>query len=182
MNDGIPKVLCSLGYMSVDDLVAQVLQIGRGAEMAKIDVKQAYRNVPVHPKDRHLLGMQWKGRVLVDGTLPFGLRSAPLLFTALGDAIQWAAEKEGVSWTGHYIDDFVTVGGPGSGECERNLRILKAVCARVGLPMEAEKEEGPSVVIKFLGMELDSEKLLIRLPGEKLWEMRAILRSRLLRT
>ena len=59
MNDGIPKDLCSLGYMSVDDLVAQVLQIGRGAEMAKIDVKQAYRNVPVHPKDRHLLGMQW---------------------------------------------------------------------------------------------------------------------------
>ena len=36
---------------------------------------------------------------------------------------------------------------------------------------------GPSVVIKFLGMELDSEKLLIRLPGEKLGEMRAILRS-----
>ena len=171
VNDGIPKDLCSLGYMSVDDLVAQVLQMGRGAEMAKIDVKQAYRNVPVHSKDRHLLGMQWKGRVLVDGTLPFGLRSAPLLFTALGDAVQWAAEKKGVSWTGHYIDDFVTVGGPGSGECERNLRILKAVYARVGLPMEAEKEEGPSVVIKFLGMELDSEKLLIRLPGEKLGEM-----------
>ena len=33
VNDGIPKDLCSLGYMSVDDLVAQVLQIGRGAEM-----------------------------------------------------------------------------------------------------------------------------------------------------
>ena len=177
VNDGIPKELCSLGYMSVDDLVAQVLQLGKGSEMAKIDVRQAYRNVPVHPRDRHLLGMEWQGRVLVDGALPFGLRSAPLLFTAMGDAVQWAAEKEGVSWAGHYIDDFVTVGGPGSGECERNLGKLKAVCTRVGLPLEEEKEEGPAVVITFLGMELDSEKLQIRLPGEKLGEMRAILRS-----
>ena len=47
-----------------------------------MDVSQAYRNVPVHPADRYLLGMEWEGRVYVDGTLPFGLRSVPLLFTA----------------------------------------------------------------------------------------------------
>ena len=163
--------------MSVDDLVSQVLQLGKGSEMEKIDVRQAYRNVPVHPRDRYLLGMEWQGRVLIDGALPFGLRSAPLLFTALGDAVQWAVEKEGVSCAGHYIDDFVTDGGPSSGECGRNLGKLKALCARVGLPLEEEKEEGPAVLITFLGMELDSEKLQIRLPGEKLGEMRAILRS-----
>ncbi len=27
--------------------------------------------------------MKWEGETFVDGTLPFGLRSAPLLFTAL---------------------------------------------------------------------------------------------------
>jgi len=36
----------------------------------------------------------------------------------------------------------VTAGGPGSGEWEKNLRTLKSVCARVGLPMEAQQEEG----------------------------------------
>ena len=55
-----------------------MLQLGKGSEMAKIDVRQAYRNVPVHPRDRHLLGMEWQGRVLIDGALPFGLRSAPV--------------------------------------------------------------------------------------------------------
>ncbi len=50
--------------------------------MAKADVKKAYRNVPVHPDDRRLLGMEWRGTTFVDRTLPFGLRSAPLLFTA----------------------------------------------------------------------------------------------------
>ena len=97
VNDGIPRELCGLSYMSVDDVIAEVLRSGRGSLLAKIDVQQAYRNVPVHPADRHLLGMQWQGRFYVDGALPFGLRSAPLLFTALGDALQWAMEREGVS-------------------------------------------------------------------------------------
>jgi hypothetical protein len=53
---------------------------GRGSLIAKMDVKHAYRNVPVH---RYLLG------VFVDMVLPFGLRSVPLLFMAVADALQW---------------------------------------------------------------------------------------------
>lgn len=51
--------------------------------MAKMDIKQAYRIVPVHPEDRRLLGMQWQDKVYVDKVLPFGLRSAPLIFSAV---------------------------------------------------------------------------------------------------
>ena len=45
--------------------------------MAKIDIKQAYRIIPVHPDDHHLLAVQWKGELYVDSDLPFALRSAP---------------------------------------------------------------------------------------------------------
>ena len=45
-----------------------------------MDVKQAYRNIPVHPDDRIYLGMQWDNLVYVDSVLTFGLCSAPLLF------------------------------------------------------------------------------------------------------
>ena len=34
------------------------LRLGKGTEMAKVDVSQAYRNLPVHPADIHLLGME----------------------------------------------------------------------------------------------------------------------------
>ena len=112
VNDGIQKDLASLAYVSVDDVVAEVVRRGRGTLIAKMDIKQAYRNIPVHPQDRHLLGMQWKGEVFVDMVLPFGLRSAPLLFTAVADALQWAMQQRGVSWVDHYIDDFVTMGEP----------------------------------------------------------------------
>ena len=73
--------------------------------MAKMDIKQAYRNVPVHPCDRLLLGMYWEGEVMVDAALPFGLRSAPLIFSVLADALQWIMQKRGVSHVFHYVDD-----------------------------------------------------------------------------
>ena len=57
--------------------------------MAKVDVKAAYRMVPVHPDDRYLLVMQWDGKLYIDTALPFGLRSAPKIFNALADAIEW---------------------------------------------------------------------------------------------
>ena len=56
--------------------------------MGKMDIQHAYRNIPVAPEDRRLLGMLWQGKVYVDKVLPFGLRSAPLIFSAVADALQ----------------------------------------------------------------------------------------------
>ena len=62
--------------------------------------------MPVHPQDRILLGMSWKGHYYVDASLPFGLRSAPLIFSALADALEWVVRQAGVKYIFHYIDDF----------------------------------------------------------------------------
>ena len=59
------------------------------------------------PQDWHLLGVCWEGSVFVDQALPFGLRSAPLLFTAVADAIGWALIQAGASPLIHYLDDFL---------------------------------------------------------------------------
>lgn len=175
VNDGIDRKLVSVAYISVDEVVKRVLEVGRGAELAKADVKAAYRNVPVHPKDRWLLGMRWEGEVFVDGTLPFGLRSAPLLFTALGDAIEWIATKKGAAWLRHYVDDFVAVGRAGTSECVDSMKAFKETCQLLGMPLDEKKEEGPAKVITFLGMEVDTVNLEVRLPQEKLRELRKIL-------
>ena len=44
-NDGIDKDLASLSYISVGDAVAVVLQLGRGALMAKMDIKIMYQYI-----------------------------------------------------------------------------------------------------------------------------------------
>ena len=74
VNDGIDSSLCSLAYISVKQVAETALQLGPGSLLAKIDIKSAYRLVPVHPLDRYMLGMEWDGQVYVDGMLPFGLQ------------------------------------------------------------------------------------------------------------
>ena len=178
VNDGIEKELATLSYVSVDEVVRQILERGEGTVMAKMDIKQAYRNVPVHPEDRYLLGMRWEGTLCVDTTLPFGLRSAPLIFSALAAALALVMRKHGVTWVEHYIDDFITVGVPGTLSCTKNAAVMHEICQEVGLLVELDKDKGPATSITFLGLELDSVSLEVRLPQDKLSSLRALLKSR----
>ncbi len=50
VNDGISESLCSLTYVSVDDAARAVVEKGVGAQLANIDIRSAYRIVPVHPR------------------------------------------------------------------------------------------------------------------------------------
>ena len=65
VNDGIDPTVCSLTYISMDTVAEKVAQLGQRTFLAKVDVKSAYRIVPVNPEDRMLLGVQWGG-----GNLP----------------------------------------------------------------------------------------------------------------
>ena len=139
--------------------------------MATVDIQSAYRNTPIHPDDRHLLGMIWDGALYIDTALPFGLRSAPKIFTAIADAPEWIARRHGVNFLIHYLDDYLIIGAPNSDECRKALDILLSVFHRLGLPVAENKLEGPCVCLKFLGFELDSRKMEIRLPEGKLREL-----------
>ena len=70
VNDGIDPQWCSLCYATVDQAIAHILQLGGGALLAEVDVEHAYRNISIHPEDRHLLGMAWRGQLYIDTTLP----------------------------------------------------------------------------------------------------------------
>ena len=112
INDGIDKSLSTLSYVGINEAAESIRALGRGSLLAKVDVKSAYRNIPVHPEDRWLMGMLWDGGLFVDKTLPFGLRSAPKIFTAVADAVEWIARNEGVRCVIHYLDDFLIIGAP----------------------------------------------------------------------
>ena len=77
----------------------------------------------------------------------------------------------------HYIDDFITVGRHGAAECADNMAIMLQTCERVGLPVAHERSEGPATRLTFLGMELDTQSLEIRLPAEKLRQLKDLLTS-----
>jgi len=89
INDGISKEDCSFHYTSLDTAVEQISKFGKGCLMAKMDIKSAYRSIPVAPSDRKILGFHWSEEVYIDKVLPFGLCSAPIIFLAVADALLW---------------------------------------------------------------------------------------------
>ena len=97
VNDGVSTGQCSVSYASEDNAVRCVMTLGIGALLAKFDIASAYRVIPVHPEDRWLLGVRWRGELFADGTLPVGLKSAPKLFTAVADALLWIMGRHSVS-------------------------------------------------------------------------------------
>ena len=166
--NGIPRELCSMSYITIDDAIKRILMLGPGTLLAKIDIKSAFRLVPVHPADRHLLAMEWRSGVFINTCLPFGLRSSPKLFNILADLLAWILEHQGVSYLLHYLDDFLTMGNPHSSECHHNVTTMKQVCQLLRVPLATEKVEGPSTCLEFLGILLDTIWMEARLPEDKL--------------
>ena len=177
VNDGIDPDLCSMSYITVDEVARLATELGEGALLAKVDIESAYRQIPVHPQDRPLQAMQWDGDVFVDPMLPFGLRSAPKIFNAVADALTWHLEQAGIPCIRHYLDDFIIVGPPNSPECAEYLAILERECRILGIPIAAHKRDGPTTLIIFLGIEIDTVAGIIRLPVEKLERLQSLLRS-----
>ena len=112
VNDGINNLDFPLRYSTVFDAMDVVMKLGRGAKMAKIDIKSAFCLCPVHPSDHHLLGMRWREQYFFDPVLPFGLRSAPFIFNCLAEAIEWSARQGGATQVLHYLDNIFVAGTP----------------------------------------------------------------------
>jgi len=145
--------------------------------LTKADIKDAYRMLPVHPQDQHLLR---KGSIYIDQSLPFGLRSAPKIFSAVANAIQWILYHKDLHRTLHYLDNSVMVTSTKILEVSQKQSLI-STWEKLGVPMEVAKLEGPAQCMKFLGIEFDTVSLQLRLPANKLQCLKAELASCILR-
>ena len=177
VNDGIDPDLCSLSYTTVDTVAEVVTRWGSGAPLAKMDIESAYQLIPVHPQDRPLQAMRWEGQTCVDPMLPFGLRSAPKIFNAVADALNWHLHNSGIPHILHYLDDFIVIGPPGSLHCQDAMETLDRVCITLGVPIADHKRDSPTTCLTFLGIEVDSVANELRLPADKLTRLQALLHT-----
>ena len=92
MNDFIPDQFSSVHYASIGDAITLIKSLGRGCYMAKTDIKSAFRIIPIHPDDYHLLGMTWNNSYFFDRCLPMGCSSSCAIFEAFSTALEWLAK------------------------------------------------------------------------------------------
>lgn len=167
VNDSISRKDYSHKFARVDDAVDMILALGGSPFMAKADLQHAFRLLPVHPSDYHLLGYCWNGEFYFDTVLPFGLRSAPALFTRLAQALQWiAVTRSGSAFIIQYMDDYFFI-ADSAAACLRLLTIFCDAAAELGIPIAPSKTVLPNQIMVFLGIEFNTVSHRLCLPADK---------------
>nr|XP_033795814.1 uncharacterized protein LOC117358235 [Geotrypetes seraphini] len=165
VNDGIPRDLCTVRYSSVDCALRLILRAGRGALLAKVDIESAFRLLPVHPQSYPLLGFRFDGAYFYDRCLPMGCSISCSYFEMFSSFLHWVVvQRAGLDAVVHYLDDFLFIGPADSDDCSRLKGAFESMAAEFGIPLARDKSEGPVSSLVFLGIELDSENLVTRLP------------------
>ena len=78
------------------------------------------------------MGMIWEGAIFIDTAFQFGLWSAPKIFTAIADAVEWIVRQQGVEFIMHYLDDFLVVTTAEEYRGSHALRILLETFEQLG--------------------------------------------------
>ena len=179
-----------LGVNSYIDIEKQSFQtlddacrlIGKDFFIAKIDLRHAYRSVPVHPANREALGLKWKFKgdkhftYFKDTRLPFGARSAPGIFHRLTQSARRMMQRKGFPLIIVYLDDFLIIGRTRQ-ECQAAFDALHSLLIALGFTISPSKVVPPCQKLVFLGVEIDTIALTISLPSKKLGELKDILLS-----
>lgn len=178
VNMGIDPESCSVKYTTLDDVIQQLIKCGKGALMAKSDIKSAFRLLPIKPAEYNLLGFTFEHAYFINRCLPMGASCSCKKWEILATFLQWVVEYEsGKTTLNHYIDDFIFYGKPGTRDTQILLDTFHDICHSLGVPIAVDKIVPPTTCLKFLGLELDTVSQEIRVPHEKLEITKVMIRD-----
>jgi len=171
VNDGINANHARVKYTSFDQVVDNIALLGKGTLLAKCDVRSAFRLLPVNPEDYPLLGFTFDNNYYFDMCVPFGCKSSCKLWEQLARFLNWRVQQycgDGSAAVHHYLDDFIFLGMPKTSRCQALMNKFIQLCHTLAIPLADEKMEGPSTVLIFLGLTIDTEKMEVRVPTVKI--------------
>ena len=139
--------------------------------MTKVDLKDAYFMVPIATNQRRLLCFQWQETTYQFNCLPFGLSSAPWVFTKITRPIVTILRTMGLRMI-IYIDD-VLIMAESEAMAREHTAALIFLLENLGFTINYPKcLLEPTQVIEFLGFTVSSVTMEIKMPGEKIKQIR----------
>lgn len=134
--------------------------------MASIDLKDAYYLIPIADSDKRFLRFKFDKKLFQFTCLPFGLTSAPYVFTKIIKPVISTLRRKGFLSV-VYLDDFLLLGRTRE-ECELNVSQTLDFLRNLGFIINKEKSRlSPAQCCKYLGFIFDSRRMSIVLPPEK---------------
>jgi len=97
-----------------------------------------------------------------------GLSSSCAIFQKLSTALQWTlSTRTGVDSISHTIDDFILIHSSNQ-LCLHMLNAFTPLCFELGVPIKHSKMVPPSQLIEAHGLLIDTVKMQLCLPQDKL--------------
>ena len=167
VNDHINDERKSVVYCSLLEVAEVILKSPEQLYMAKVDLRDAYRIVPIHKDDWKYLGMRYKDKYLVDTTLPMGLGTSCKIFQMISDSLAWIFRQDHIDcYMFNYLDDFLIL-GRSKHQCDDALTSFLTTLKDLGFPVSMEKTVVSTQSIEFLGIGIDSLNHCFFIPDDK---------------
>ncbi|XP_073436841.1 uncharacterized protein [Dendrobates tinctorius] len=153
-------------HFRMESLRSVISAMEQGEYLASIDVQDAYLHISIFPPHQRFLRFAIDGRHFQFVALPFGLATAPRIFTKVMAVVMAILHSRGIVVL-PYLDDLL-VKGPSFRACEENVSITLDTLSRLGWLVNGKKSSLiPAQRIPFLGMIFDTSRGLVILPQDK---------------
>lgn len=178
VNSFIPKDNSEVCLELFDDVARLVLSSGYNCEIAKADIEDAYRIIPMSPLDFRKLGFSFNNEYYFDTALPMGASSSVAIFEKFSCSLQWILQNKcQVQKVSHIIDDFIFVGTAGTGECLTALNKFMFLAKNLNLPIKHTKTILPSTCVEVHGILIDTKSMIAKLPLYKVQALKSLLNT-----
>ena len=112
VNNGVAKDIYlgtpyDLNYPSVDSITNSLQNLGPSAQIYKIDISRAFRQIKIDPGDIDLLGIKFQDQNFLDRLVAFGFCHGSLIFQRCTDAIRYIMAQHGFPSLYNYIDNLL---------------------------------------------------------------------------
>jgi hypothetical protein len=133
----------------------------------KLDIKDAYLHIPIHPSHRKFLRFMWRRRPVQWKVLPFGLNTAPRTFTQVTHPVKAQCTQQG--WrVVFYLDDILLLARSRT-QAHQQGRALVDLLQKVGFQINWKKSDlEPRQCWEYLGLRWDARDMTVVLPNDKI--------------
>ena len=123
--------------------------IRQGDWLAKVDLKDAYFSVALHPSQRKFFCFKWGGETYQFVSMPFGLGPAPRVFTKLLKPIIGFLRQQGLRLV-VYLDDILII-GPYKESTREAVKLVVSLFESLGFVIQDEKSVlEPSQLLEYI--------------------------------
>jgi len=174
VNSTIMAETASVQYISFQEICERLHSLptdGNGRAFI-LDIKSAFRNLPIAPQDLHKQTFYWKGFYYVDLRLAFGVSTGPALWSIAAELLLFVVKKRCRCQFLVLIDDNLGTGNTEE-EAEEGFEVFLSTAEELGVPVAENKSVRPTTAVVYVGFFWDSIRRLVSLPEDKWQRIRA---------